>query len=257
MLKSKTLIFFGHKAKLIDDARYDKFYSKLITGKWEPETFKVLAAMIDGTTTYIDIGAWIGVTPLWAAAVAKKVVAVEPDPYCVQILRFLIGENGCQNIVLLDGALAKEDFVELGEKGSFGSSESSLLIKPGQKTVQVKGVRVSDILKEAGDGPKFCKVDIEGFEYEITDQLLNLIVPEMKGLQLAIHPQLLIKSRHWVWGSGRLRAAAATINIVNCFKNAGFNVKANGMTPWMFVLTHILLAPKIRGTDLLCTRTKT
>ena len=77
MSKSKTLTYHGLTAKLIDDARYDKFYAQLVAGNWEPATFDVLAAMVDSSTTYIDIGAWIGVTPLWAASRAKKVIAVE------------------------------------------------------------------------------------------------------------------------------------------------------------------------------------
>lgn len=254
MSKSKTLTYHGLTAKLIDDARYDKFYAKLVAGNWEPATFDVLAAMVDSSTTYIDIGAWIGVTPLWAASRAKKVIAVEPDPYCVQTLKFLITENACKNLVLLDGALAKEEVVELGENGGFGSSESSLLVKTGQNTVKVRGVKISDILKEAGHGPKFCKIDIEGFEYEITDHLLELAVPEMKGMQVAIHPQLLLKAKRWPWGIGHLMAAAATWQLIKSLSNAGFDVKANGKTPWLYVLSQIILAPKIRGAELFCQR---
>jgi FkbM family methyltransferase len=254
VLKSKTLTYFGHTAKLLDDPRYDTFYKKLITRRWEPATFDVLSRMVDADTTYIDIGAWIGVTPLWAAGRARHVIAVEPDPFCTSVLRFLMVENGSTNITLLEGALANERTVALGENGGFGSSESSLLAAKGRDTVSVTGLSVEEILDHAGPGAKFCKIDIEGFEYEMIDKLVNFRVPEMKAIQLAIHPQLLIRSKDWPPIISRFRAALQTWNLVRKLECKDFNITASGRSPLVYIVKSILFGWKVRGTDLLASR---
>jgi FkbM family methyltransferase len=254
VLKSKTLTYYGYTAKLLDDPRYDIFYQKLVSQRWEPATFDVLSRLVDADTTYIDIGAWIGVTPLWAAQKARHVVAVEPDPFCTQVLRFLMSENGTTNITLMEGALANERIVALGENGGFGSSESSLLSAKSKNTVSVAGISVAEILKRAGTGSKFCKIDIEGFEYEMIDKLVEFAVPEMKALQLAIHPQLLIRSKDWSPVHARFRAAFQTWHLVRKLQNKEFNVAANGRSPFVYILKNILFAWKVRGTDLLASR---
>jgi FkbM family methyltransferase len=250
VLNSKTVTYFGHTAKLIDHPRYDNFYKKLIAQRWEPQTFDVLSRMIDKHTTYIDIGAWIGVTPLWAAAKAKRVIAVEPDPFCLEVLRFLIAENRCENITLIEGALAEKSRVDLAANGEFGSSESSLLDAKGKNTVEVAGITVEEILQRAGPGEKFCKVDIEGFEYEMIDKLVEFLVPEMKALQLAIHPQLLIKAKKWLPLVGRFKAASQTWGLVTQLRKKGFAVEAKNGSPFAYILKDILFSWKIRGTDL-------
>jgi FkbM family methyltransferase len=251
VLKSKTVTYFGHTAELVDDPRYNTFYGKLTSNQWEPDTFQVLARMLDGNTTYIDIGAWIGVTPLWASAKAKQVVAVEPDPYCIGALRFLMAKNACTNITLMEGALAFDRVVELSEKGGFGSSESSLLAGKGQHTVTVRGISVEDVLAQAGPGPKFCKVDIEGFEYEMMDQLVALAVPEMKAVQIAVHPKLLMRAKGWWPVVGRVRAAYATWRLVQKLRARNLGVTAKNLSPVFYILTDVILTYKVRGTDLL------
>ena len=58
------------------------------------------------TDVVLDIGAWIGVTPFWTAQIAKHVIAVEPDPKCLEILRALAPRY--PNVTVVEAALATE-----------------------------------------------------------------------------------------------------------------------------------------------------
>ena len=88
-MRTVAISYAGRTVALPDLPEYQKFYRKLAIGQWEPRTFEMLARNVDRNTVYVDIGAWIGVTPMWAAQKAKAVVAVEPDPKCGEVLRAL------------------------------------------------------------------------------------------------------------------------------------------------------------------------
>uniref|UniRef100_A0A7S4PXH1 Uncharacterized protein n=1 Tax=Alexandrium monilatum TaxID=311494 RepID=A0A7S4PXH1_9DINO len=55
---------------------YSKFWRRQYSS-WEPGTFRVLEQFARGAVV-LDVGAWIGPTALWAAHVARRVVALEP-----------------------------------------------------------------------------------------------------------------------------------------------------------------------------------
>lgn len=62
------------------DPYHSKFWRRAGRGDWEPETFAVLDAHLRGDADYLDIGAWIGPTVLYAARKARHVWCFEPDP---------------------------------------------------------------------------------------------------------------------------------------------------------------------------------
>lgn len=63
-----------------DEGGYPGFWTLLASGKWEPETLRVLDVLVGPATHYLDIGTWIGPTALYAAARGAVVHAFEPDP---------------------------------------------------------------------------------------------------------------------------------------------------------------------------------
>ncbi len=162
-MDSIDITYFGRTVSFPDLPRYRKFYARLKAGAWEPSTFEVLKDNVDSATTYVDVGGWIGATPFWAAALARQVIVVEPDPVCLDILRHYAPRY--PNLVLLEGALATDRQVELHEVDGFGSSESSILVNGSGAVTRVSGLTVADIMKPARAGPVFVKIDIEGYEY--------------------------------------------------------------------------------------------
>jgi hypothetical protein len=76
----------------------------------------------------------------------------------------------------------------------FGSSETSVLdIGKGASTA-VRGLTVDEIMKHAGPFRTFVKIDIEGYEFAAAGEIAKLRNYNVRGLQLAVHPQLYEKS---------------------------------------------------------------
>lgn len=198
-MNTVEITYAGRTVALPDLPEYHKFYRKLGAGLWEPRTFAVLARNLDRDTVYIDIGAWIGVTPFWASHLAKRVIAVEPDPKCSGILRALAPNYG--NVMFLEGALSADKTVTLHAAGKFGSSETSVLDIGDGPSATAEGLSMHSIMKHAVAGQVFVKIDVEGYEYRCWNELAKLRNYRLKGVQIAVHPQLyessLRGSRAW------------------------------------------------------------
>jgi FkbM family methyltransferase len=187
------ITYHGETVTLADLPEYRKFYGKLASGMWEPRTFRSLGDQLTLDVTYIDVGGWIGVTPFWAAKRAKRVIVVEPDPKCRGILKELLPLY--PNVTLSECALSSQTSLTLNAVDGFGSSETTALaIADDCPTVAVEGCSMGELIRQAGTGPVFVKIDIEGYEYNIVDELKMLDVDQVKGVQLALHPALYEKS---------------------------------------------------------------
>jgi FkbM family methyltransferase len=207
-MESIDITYFGRTVRFPDLPRYRKFYQKLAAGTWEPATFRTLAAHLGPDVTFIDIGGWIGATPFWASGAAKRVIALEPDPACLEVLES--NAPGYPNVTIIAGALAPEPRVTLHGVGGFGSSESSVLPLDASEVTEVPGIAAEDVLARAGPGPIFLKVDIEGFEYAAFDEIAKFAQAPLVGAQIAIHPHLYERSLHGPAFARRLRTVLAT-----------------------------------------------
>lgn len=206
-MKTVDITYAGKTVALPDLPAYRKFYRKLAAGTWEPRTFDVLGRNLDRDTVYVDIGAWIGVTPFWASDQAKAVIAVEPDPKCQEILEALAGTH--PNVSIVRGALSPEPRVTINALGEFGSSETSILDIGDGGSTEVSGIRLDDIMRLAGQGPVFVKIDVEGYEFALAYEIAALRNYSVKGLQLAVHPQLLERSMRGSLPLRRIKCAWA------------------------------------------------
>lgn len=177
--------------------------------KWEPQTFHILDYYRNNTDgIYIDIGAWIGPTVLYAAGNYKKVVAIEPDPVAYERLVDNIKANKFPNIILYKKAISdKEGEVKFGGNGSLGNSESSLLVAEedyltyeGRHTqfweddhediIDAETTTIENCLKEVGvEGSmiSLIKMDIEGGE--------KIVIPAIKDF-LRINKPIFYISLH-------------------------------------------------------------
>lgn len=191
-MKTVDIDYAGHTVRLANLPEYQKFYRKLASGNWEAGTFRTLSRNLDRDTVCVDIGAWIGVTPLWSAQLAKAVIAVEPDPKCIRILKTIAANT--PNVTVLEGALSAERKVAIHAVEGFGSSETSVLDIGDGKCATVRGISIDEIMRQAGDSEVFVKIDIEGYEFAIADEIAKLRNYSVRGLQIAVHPQLYEKT---------------------------------------------------------------
>jgi len=104
----------------------------------------------------VDAGAYVGDFTVKAAARAKLVIAVEPDPGSAELLRRNV--RGLGNVVVVEAALGEgPGAAEM--KGSGGSARIEM-----EKGGRVKVVALDDLMEELGVEPTLLKMDIEGAE---------------------------------------------------------------------------------------------
>jgi FkbM family methyltransferase len=72
-----------------------EFWGVIDAQGWEPRTFRVLRTVLSGSRgrVYVDVGAWIGPTVLFAAQLASAVYAFEPDPVAFSSLAANVAAN--------------------------------------------------------------------------------------------------------------------------------------------------------------------
>jgi FkbM family methyltransferase len=250
-MKVFDITYHGETVTLADLPEYRKFYGKLADGVWEPRTFRTLGEQLGPEVTYIDIGGWIGVTPFWAAKRAKRVIVVEPDPKCRSILKELLPLY--PNVTLSECALSPEACLTLNAIDGFGSSETSALaIGDGSTSITVEGCSMAELLRQAGPGPVFVKIDIEGYEYSIADELKLLDSDQVKGVQLALHPALYEKSLGGFWLFRRGKTLIATARLARLYRRLE-RAGAVGIFPGLaaYLAQGVALTSCPKGADIL------
>lgn len=157
------------------------FWNRVQAGQWEPHTFEVLRRFLRPECASVDLGAWIGPTVLYGAALARCVHAVEPDPVAfAELCRNVQANPAMRDKIRLHclGIGAQTGPLQLyagglyyGEDSRFGDSMSGMLASPGARSQpchEVAGVDMESFLHErVGADCNFIKMDIEGGEYAV------------------------------------------------------------------------------------------
>jgi len=181
---------------VFDENRW--FWDSVRTGSWEPETYAVFDKHLTADSVYFDIGAWIGPTVLYAAHLSKRVLAFEPDPLAFKELRKNVDLNkdnpAISRVEIFQEAVSVETgSVELGTKSDGGDSLSSVLLSDEVNSWKVPAISAAKMLEKVDDedGKIFCKMDIEGFEYELVPTMTELLRRPKTTLYISLHPQFL------------------------------------------------------------------
>ncbi|WP_171210769.1 FkbM family methyltransferase [Ruegeria sp. HKCCA5426] len=171
------------------DPYHSKFWRKASQGNWEPETFEVLDKYLSPNRDYLDIGAWIGPTVLYAARRARHVWCFEPDPVAYRHLVWNLHLNDIRNVSAFSIALSDGFGVTrmASAHGEAGDSTSSLLHDGGHGTDAMTigwdqfatAVDLSDVA--------LVKMDIEGAEYPVLPSLTPWLQATNPALLLSTH----------------------------------------------------------------------
>ena len=187
---------------------------------WEPRTFRILDAFLDRGSSYLDVGAWIGPTVLYAAALARQVYALEPDPEAFRALEANLAANPqYRNVVLVQAALGDASGESLfGGNGPLGNSESTILVREPEyvsgrgailrqnsaaedatwragETAVVRTVTIDELERFADlSDCTFIKIDIEGGEKIVLPAIKNFLIKQRPSLYLSLHWTYLTES---------------------------------------------------------------
>lgn len=161
---------------------------------WEPETFKVFRYCADRDATAIDIGAYIGLTPIWLCQNFKHVVCVEADFKAADSLRCNLMASLCSGYTIIQKAIYSHSNLELlfGPNAFLKSdtlNESTSHLK--QKSCSSADYLVSTVklcdLNVDFSNVGFIKVDIEGGEENILPDLFEICNEHKILLYISFH----------------------------------------------------------------------
>ena len=179
---------------MTDELGWDAFWDLWDSGLWEPDTHRLIKDTLEPGDLFLDVGAWIGPTTMWALEAGAAVIAVEPDPIAGAYLSSYL-------LVLADlwlGALT----VDGGEVvlapnpkdgGFFGDSMSRI----GEIGIPVESWTLDQIL---GDRvPKMVKIDVEGYEVELMPSIAPRLAEMGCVVQVSCHGEILDRSLFNGW----------------------------------------------------------
>jgi len=161
--------------------------NRLITFFTKKERKKFYSQFINQGDLCFDVGANIGNRTFVFLELGAKVVAIEPQKDCYESLQKRFGNK----IELVKNGLGKKESVEklyvsdLSAISSFSKTHVDTMKEDRfkgahwDKSVDIEMTTLDILIKKYGT-PVFCKIDVEGFEYEV---LKGLSVP-MKVLSL-------------------------------------------------------------------------
>ncbi|PJE34162.1 FkbM family methyltransferase [Pseudooceanicola lipolyticus] len=172
------------------DPYHSRFWRRASAGLWEPETFRILSAHLKTDTDYLDIGAWIGPTVLFAARRARHVWAFEPDPAAFRALGWNLELNALDNVTALPAAIWDKIGVArmAGFRGEAGDSTTSLLNPGGAAGAEVLTIGFDDFAGAVDlSGVVLVKIDIEGAEFDVVPRLVPWLERQRPALLLSTH----------------------------------------------------------------------
>jgi FkbM family methyltransferase len=188
----------------VTDGQYYEVWNYINSGKWEPQTFKILDHFIGSKDTVLDLGAWIGAVSLYAAHPASQVYAIEPDPVVFPVLEKNVLLNPglkskikCYKIALSDNNQPNT----LYARNQYGSSSSSLLprIRDGLSAEQVQGITLKRFIEyEKIKKIDFIKMDIEGGEFDLIPSIAaDLKTLDYPTLYISFHYNYLTENQYY------------------------------------------------------------
>lgn len=149
-------------ASIHDAANY---WTSVNEHAWEPETFAIMQQYLSKSSTYLDIGAWVGPTVLYGAQLCRQCYAFEPDP---------VAFSGLMNNIVLNPAITNVQAQQAAVSGTTGTVAMGAKITPGdsmssmlwsEQSWTVPGISLEDIITQNNIAHcDFIKMDIEGGE---------------------------------------------------------------------------------------------
>lgn len=154
--------------------------------QWEKETFEIFDRYLSKDKIFINIGGWIGTTAMYGSRKSKHVYSIEADNNAFNDMMFNLKTNCHANYTLINKAIFNIDNIEVKfgknkhlENSKMNDSTSHIYINDIisddyyltetitiESIIQKYQINVSEI--------SLIKVDIEGGEEHILDDLINI-----------------------------------------------------------------------------------
>ena len=182
-----------HGVKLQIDPSVDKGVelSLFETGTYEKGTIQLLGKFLKPGSTFLDIGANIGLMSSIASKYVGehgKVLAVEANPKTVELLQHNLALNDCKNVEIFSLALGKEPGkATLYENWNVNRGGASLLAQEESEGIEVPVDTIDDLFKN--DRIDVLKIDVEGFELEVLKGGIDVLKKQQPVLIIEVSEQ--------------------------------------------------------------------
>ena len=171
----------------------------ILYGEYERQEIEQLCSFIRPGDCVLDVGANIGLYTLaFSRAVGPQglVIAVEPDPDNLLLLRKNLEANHCVNVTVIEAALSdKTKAAKLYQmQNNRGALSTADIFDVGEaNAIPISSRRADEIYAQAGRVPRIAKIDVEGQEPLVIAGMADLL-PEI--LQLEFVPEQLRAAGH-------------------------------------------------------------
>ena len=129
---------------------------------FEPATSKILDGLRGAT--FLDIGANVGQYTVPLSRSFKRVIAVEPNPLAVEILKENLARNDIRNVDVIPKAVTAVSGLVSLYRGGYLTTWNT---REGKATgITVQSVTLDELLQQCGN-VDLLKMDIEGAEREV------------------------------------------------------------------------------------------
>jgi FkbM family methyltransferase len=170
-----------------------------IYSQWESETFHVFDRCLSKNKIFIDIGGWIGTTTMYGSRKSKHVYSIEADNNSFRDMSANLKKNCINNYTLVNKAIFNKDNVEIKfgknihlENSKMNDSTSHIY---GDDTVSseyyiTETITIGSLLETYNINVSeisLIKVDIEGGEENILDELFDIHVKYGVSLYVSFH----------------------------------------------------------------------
>jgi FkbM family methyltransferase len=170
MNATKSVRLGAERFDIAGVSRKDRYFRRLTSGS-EREFVRLCRDFLRPDDVCLDIGANIGVTALIMSQRVPRgrVVAIEAGPTVAEVLRRNIEYSGKQNITVVESAVGDRD-------GTAAFLENSAWGYIADEGIEVSLTRLSSVATRLGlDRIDFIKIDVEGYEFRILKDALQLI----------------------------------------------------------------------------------
>jgi FkbM family methyltransferase len=163
---------------------------------YDPEAVEFLRKTIGSGSVCYDVGANLGVYVIQFAKMvgpAGKVVAFEPNPDALRMLRHHVAINHLSNVHIVAAAAGAApgtaDFYadNWNGMGRMGAPNQSL---KGTERFTVPVTTVDEQVAQTGLVPDFMLIDVEGFEFAVLEGARNTLLKHRPTVVVEMHPSV-------------------------------------------------------------------
>jgi FkbM family methyltransferase len=239
------------KGNFVLDVRSDLFRIITVLGGYESDLVPLARMHIRPGKDVIDVGANVGFFSVLAAQLVSggnRVLAVEPDPSALALLRENLRINACErNVLVFSGAATdkpghfilnvvhgKPEYSSLGELAfsRYGFSPEDTT------STGIEGAPLDQLIHQFSLNPGFMKMDAEGAELKVLEGALMTLREHRPVILSELDDELLLKS------------GGTSTKVVELLEALGYSVRnpSDWDRPIQFPFTgEILAIPALPG----------